>query len=398
MKRFLACGLLMVFTALLCSCFDSREFDQSAYLIALGIDRGNETKFTYTFQIASPVAASGSESPGNEEGSKNSGTVNITVDSDDFYTAKSLINSGMNKTVDMSHLKLIVFSSEVENQDFLSHSQLFLHERQVRPHTSVAVATEGAGQYLKSVKPTLEPNTAKYYELAAQGSNNIYYPTKIISDFVDQLDGVSRASALPIAHISGEHSKNKATPSPSMWVSADNSQAEMESSCLFETAVFKNGNLAGILGNDYTMIYNMLSRNIKAFTVSLKNPHDPNSALVFRITVPKSAKYKVQKDAKSCSITISQALDAQFIGGYLPKGFDDFEGLYSFAENVLFQKTNDFFYHISRDLGADIMNIGSNFDATLSKPLSHDGWDKLYTTADFNINLKLRYIKEKPFK
>ena len=398
MKRFFVCGIIIAYTALLCSCFDSREIDQSAYLIALGIDQGNKTKFTYTFQIASPGATSGSESSGDEESSKSSGTVNITVDSDDFYTAKSLINSGMNKTVDMSHLKLIVFSSEVENQDFLSHSQLFLHERQVRPHTSVAVATEGASQYLNSVKPTLEPNTAKYYELASLGSNNIYYPTKTISDFVDQLDGVSRASALPIAHIKGQHSEGKATPSPSMWISADSSQADMESSCLFETAVFKNGNLVGILGNDYTMIYNMLIKNIKAFTVSLKNPHDPSSALVFRITVPKSAKYKVQKDAKPCNITVSQTLDAQFLGGYLPKGFDDFESLYSFAENVLFQKTNDFFYFISRDMCADIMSVGTKLDFASAKPLSPEAWDKLYTTADFNVNLKLRYIKEKPFK
>ena len=397
-KKFIVCGIMVTFTTLLVGCFDSREFDQSAYLIALGIDQGKETKFTYTFQIASPVGVSGSEGSEKEEGSQSSNTVNITVDADDFYVAKSLVNSGINKTVDMSHLKLIVFSAEVEDRDFLNHSQLFLHERQVRPHTSVAVAMEGAEKYLKSVKPTLEANTARYYELAALGSNNIYYPTKKLSDFVDQLDGVSCASALPVAHTKGEHSEDKASPPVSMWVSADKSFTHMESSCLFETAIFKDGKLSGTLGNDYTMIYNMLSKNIKTFTVSFKNPHDANTSLVFRITVPHSAKYKVEKDTNTCHITVTQRLDAQFVGGYLPKGFSNFDSLYSFAENVLFQKTNDFFYHISHNEKADIMNIGAKFDTTLAKPISPESWDKLYTNADFSINLKLKYIKEKPFK
>ncbi len=397
-KKFIVCGIMITFTTLLVGCFDSREFDQSAYLIALGIDQGEDTKFTYTFQIASPVGVSGSEGPDKEGGSQSPNTVNITVDADDFYVAKSLINSGMNKTVDMSHLKLIVFSAEVEDRDFLNHSQLFLHERQVRPHTSVAVAMEGAEKYLKSVKPTLEANTARYYELAALGSNNIYYPAKTLSDFVDQLDGVSRASALPVAHTEDKHSEDKASPPASMWVSADKSLTHMESSCLFETAIFKDGKLGGTLGNDYTMIYNMLSRNIKTFTVSFKNPHDTNTSLVFRITVPQSANYKVEKDTIPCHITVTQKVDAQFIGGYLPKGFDDFDSLYSFAENVLFQKTNDFFYHISRIEKADIMNIGERLDAKTAKPLSPEKWNKLYTDADFNINLKLKYIKEKPFK
>ena len=62
-------SLLFFLLTFLSGCYDLKEIDETAYIVALGIDKGKDKNFSYTFQFTSPLAimAQGSSEENPEE-------------------------------------------------------------------------------------------------------------------------------------------------------------------------------------------------------------------------------------------------------------------------------------------------------------------------------------------
>ncbi len=153
----LACVLLCL---TLCGCYDGSEIEEQAYIIALGIDKGENTAYKYTFQISNPLESgistgSKKEEKGDSAEKDSNKTVNnITIEADNYYLAGNKLKSILSKDFDISHIKLIVFSFDAASDDALAHSELLLREREVRPSTNVCL-TKSAEEFLNNVKPSL---------------------------------------------------------------------------------------------------------------------------------------------------------------------------------------------------------------------------------------------------
>ncbi len=390
--KILSLVLAFIIPLSLCGCYDSKEIDETAYIIALGIDKAADSGFSYTFQFSAPLATMSSEGStgGAESESKENPTVrNIVISAPDFYTAKNLTNNFLSKTVDMSHLKLIVFSASVDQDGFLEHSQFMLHEREVRPHTAVALATTTAEEYLKSINPELEANTAKYYELMSLRSNNVYSPTKRLSDFVDEISSEGGISCLPIASLGSSSSPLPNQSKSSQWVSLGDTKVKSQKAEMRGMAIFKNGQPTAAVDGDLAMIYNILRRDIKSCVITLKNPHLDDSFVSFRLNIPHACEYSLDRAKKPCRIKISQGFDIEFFGGNLPSGFSSYDELFSFADHAITQKVTAYFYQLSRSHHADIMKISDCFKKSFWSAenfLSSD-WEDIFASAEFDVNI-----------
>ncbi len=368
---------LIIPCLLLGGCYDSREIDETAYIIALGVD-SHDDAYTYTFQLANPLEmASGEEETSGK--SADSSVQNFVISSPDFYIAKNQLNNFLSKNVDMSHLKLIVFSRELENSEFLKHSQFLMCERQVRPHTNIAVSTSSAEDFIKSVKPTLEANTAKYYELMGLRSDNLYAPTVTISAFLDELSSGDGAAAVPLAYPTAKNDNTKEDNSD-FWIGASHTQLDAENASMQGLAVFKRGEIVGYMDSDDALIFNILSGKTDTCTVTLKNPADKGSNLIFRLNIPKSAGYKIENINNKYKIIIKQKLSIDFVGSFLPKGFKTEAELFNFAKQAISQKVSDFVYDLSRSKKADILNMGDKTSAPSS-------WQNIFETAEYEISI-----------
>ncbi len=397
MKNKVALLFLLLLPLFLSGCYDNQEIDETAYIVALGIDKGNNSEYSYTFQFSSPLAISkegeGGEQPqGSSEQSKdsegkNSTVRNLTIGAPDFYVAKNMINNFMSKNIDMSHLKLIVFSAKVDEDALENHSQLLLREREIRPHTAIAVAAESASGYLESVNPELEANTSKYYELMSLRSNNLYAPTKRLHDFVDEITAEKSDTALPIAVSGSNTAEIPADSSVPEWIGVHNSSVTSDHSVLYGMALFKNGKLSSAMDGDSAMIYNILTRSIENCTITVKDEHNPSVTMSFRLVIPERAHYKINTSSKQ--ITVTQSLQAEFLGGALPEGYRTEEALYSYASSVLRRRIGDYFNDLSKEKSADIMQlrncIRKNF-ATWDEWNAFN-WDNFYKNAKFDINI-----------
>ncbi len=385
-------GLLAV--SMLCGCFDNREIDETAYIIAIGIDRTENSDFSYTFQFSKPISGgspeSGESGGGSEGQSANKSVTNITVTAPDFYVAKNMTNNFLAKNIDMSHLKLIVFSKDIDPSGLSRHSQFLLREREIRPHTAVAVSKQTAKEYIESVNPDLEANTAKYYELMALRSNNVYAPDKTLSDFVDEISTHGKASALPLAAIADkDNSTTKSQTNDRLWVSSESATLTAKQSDFRGMAIFRDGVMSGTMDGDSAMLYNILNQNVQNAVITLRSPFNRTNTFSFRLSVSEPARYTIDNSANPCRISVSQALGIEFLGSKIPDGFESFEQLFSFVRSIVESEMTRFFADISHNKRADILKIGDHFKQNFitQQQWEDANWSKIYETAKFNVDI-----------
>lgn len=382
LKCTLSALLILTVSFSLSGCYDQQEINETAYMVALGIDKGNSSDFVYTLQFSTPLPF-----PSDKDTQNSSETNNLIVSANDFYTAKNTAENLLIKHINMAHLKMIVFSTEIDTDGLLAHTEFLLKEREIRPHTSVAVTENSAQKFIESIRPAEDGNIAEHYELMALESNNLYAPTKQLSDFVDELTKKDGASAIPIALLkSGKTNMRKTTENK--LLGSDVSSISGSHSSLSGMAIFRQGKLCGTMNGDNALIYNILSQKIKYTTFTINSP-DNTETLSFRMTVPEKASYKVRPDSTSCLISVSQSFEIEYLGGRLPKGFSDFDELFSYANQILTDEFSDFLYDISHKKNADILHIGNCYKKQFwsQSQWENSNWSKLYKNAKFSVNL-----------
>ena len=82
--------------------------DDLAYVVAIGFDVGENYALKVSFQINMPSVSKSSSSSKSE-----SSSIINTIDCNNFDAGVNLLNSYLNKNVNMSHCKLLVFSEEL---------------------------------------------------------------------------------------------------------------------------------------------------------------------------------------------------------------------------------------------------------------------------------------------
>lgn len=238
-KKIGAVAVSVFLCVTLCGCFDASEAEERGYVIALGIDKGDTEKYKYTFQISNPLEAGGTV--GTDTESENKTAYNIVIEADDFYIAEDKLKSILSKKADMSHLKVLVYSTDTARDDSITHSEMLLYEREVRPGTNLCLA-ENASEFLLSVKPALEESTVRYYELFFRNFDIPLSPVSELRDFVGRSRDSAYDAVMPIAQNNG----------------------------LFGMGIFSNGVLTEELSEDEVIIYKLLCGDLKKATLSEK--------------------------------------------------------------------------------------------------------------------------------
>jgi len=162
-KRLIAIILLAALCPLLTSCYDAREVDDLGFVIALGLDKGKTNVLRLTLQIAKPESGNDSGSSGG-----NLPYEQFSVEAPAIFSGLNMINTFASKQISLTHLKVVVFSSELAREGLKPYLNAMLRGKEFRPNMPIVVARNTAEEYLQSVDPKLVINTAKYYELVFQ--------------------------------------------------------------------------------------------------------------------------------------------------------------------------------------------------------------------------------------
>ena len=125
--------------------------------MAVGIDKGDTFPVKATFVIADP-------SGGSDEKPASPKPDILSVEAPTVFSAIRKIDSIKSKTINMSHVKVVVFSDSIAKDGVGEFLSGFASSRDFRPNTYVCVSQGDAEKYLREVKPAQETFIEKYFD------------------------------------------------------------------------------------------------------------------------------------------------------------------------------------------------------------------------------------------
>lgn len=349
--------------------------DDMAYVIALGLDNGDNNNLELTLQIA---LHSSSDSKGSSS-SQSSSTLTSTVDCNSISEGINYINSYIGKKLNLSYCKVIVISEKLAEKGINDYISTLINDIEVRPYCDVLISKCDTKYFLQNSEPYLEKLSAKYYE-NEEISEKITGFTQEIS-LLDFYNDYYDTFKDPVAILGDQNSLSK-----------DN-DGKTEKLGL---AVFHNGNLVGELDYNETLWHLMVSNKFKNTVLTIPSPFSDSEYISLQISSVKTKK-KINiinnTPLINCDVSVSaRILSATMNSNYMTK--ENISEIEDFANSYLKSNITDYLYKTSLVFGADIDSFGSE---AVKKFATQEDWDNYnwlgnYSSSFFNVdvNTKLR--------
>lgn len=110
--------MFVIFAIAFSSSYTSHNLSNLAYVLAIGVDVGENAKMKVSAQFTSSDAFS----PNSSSSDESSNIVLVSSESDSIYSCLNLINTYIGKEINLSHCNVVVFSEEfAKNRYFFSN-------------------------------------------------------------------------------------------------------------------------------------------------------------------------------------------------------------------------------------------------------------------------------------
>lgn len=428
MKKLL---MIIIIILPLFGCYDEREPNNIAYITAVGIDKAEDAKnYYFTIQFAKPTQISGGAS---EEGGKGGDIVeNVSVEAPTLYAAISTINHIVSKTMSMAHIKLVVFSDEVAREGVGNIMQTMIRSEEIRPHVYLAVARNSSSEYLNEIKPVVEINPAKYYQLVFENNSFSGIPKNPSENFYFYETLPERDSVMPVVSIINAGQQNNAQQngeqqdggmqqqneegggSQEAEINEDQKNApvneegyeykvknylagevgieEKNKAEAMGMAIFSGDRLVGYMGSIESGLYNMLSGNYTKGYLTF-NSDKTDTPITIKAEMEKKPRIKYDKENNSAEIKFRLECDfVSLASDYLTeKHIEEFENN---AEKLINEAAEHFLQRTSSEFGTDIVGIGSvaKMQFLTSRDFNDFKWEDKYKDLKFSVksDIKIR--------
>ncbi|SOC45026.1 Ger(x)C family spore germination protein [Ureibacillus acetophenoni] len=157
----------LIFVLLLLSgCWDQTNIDKRAYVIAIGLDKGEKNKINITYLISNPEFSK-QEGPSSEPSHEI-----ITFPANDFISAKNTANSIVAKEITYNMLSVMIVSEEFsKDPEFIRYMYDVTKDREIKHNNPLVVTKEDVSTFLTENKPKLETRIHKYFEFILENAN-----------------------------------------------------------------------------------------------------------------------------------------------------------------------------------------------------------------------------------
>ncbi len=327
MKKFIAIISVIPLLLILTSCV-GEEPDNIAYVTAVGVDKSEEG-FIYTIQFANPTKISGGAA---EEGGSGGQIVeNIAVEAPSLYSAMNNANTIVSKTMSFSHAKVFVISEEIAKEGIDEINDVISRNNDIRPDVYMAIA-ENSGEYIEEVKPAIELNPVKYYQLIYDNRSGSSVPQNRAFDLYSSCQANDIDCVLPIAGVAeteeessggGEgggsneeqSSENKSRNDAHIneqgfenktesYMAGQAGEKIKNKSQSLGMAVFKGDKYITKLGSTETEMYNILINKFQKNNITFYSESNPERPITMRLEQTTGPEYKIDIKNKKADIYI----------------------------------------------------------------------------------------------
>ncbi|WP_050771014.1 Ger(x)C family spore germination protein [Bacillus coahuilensis] len=262
--------LFMMVILFLSGCYDKKEVEEQAYVVALGLDQGKEGKLKVTYQIANPEVGSAAKG-----GQANEDPYEIvTFETNDFVSARDTSNAFITRKVTYEHLDVIITHEDLaKTEQFLRLMYVTTKDKSIRRNTKLIFTKEPAAEFLKQNKPILETRPHKYFQFMTQRTNETgLVPEANIQRFLTIAEGDADLFLGMYASTVQEEENKRANEDE--FLAGQINKEGGNPTQFIGSAVFKEGKMIGKLTGEQTRLALILDETLNMSDIITTYP-DP---------------------------------------------------------------------------------------------------------------------------
>lgn len=399
--------LLVITSNLLCGCYDSRETDELAYVIALGLDKGKTSALKMTFQVAIPKNMGGGAQGGG--GSSEEPYSVIVVEAPSLYAGMNMSQTFISRQINLSHAKVIVFSKELAKEGVQKYVNAMYRNREFRLNMHIAVSRTSAEEFIRNVKPKAEANPAKYYELAM----NRYKYTGFTADtrfynFYTQLRSYSGQAYATLAGVNNNESssdidlkgstykeKGRSMPQERDFVAGGTNTVPSIKSEMMGLAVFNGAKMVGELDGEETAFLLMATGKYNYAYFTIPDPESKGDYVVQNIKQSRRPSIKGELIDDKPHVTIKLSLETDILSiqsGINYENVNKIPTLEKSIESYIKAGTVKFLEKTRDEFSSDVCSFGESFRRKFLtwKDWEEYGWLDRYKDISFDVQVDVK--------
>lgn len=291
----------------------------------------------------------------------------VTVDCSSIDSGISLINSYVSKKLNLSHCKAIVISEELAYEGVSEYVFTLVNNLEIRPDCNIIISRCKASDYLSNSEPTLESESARYYELSLNSSEYTGYTENVTLDnfYSALLSTTAQAHAiLGGINTDSTHSDNSSMVSYDTAGSYKADESSLKSQANIENmgiAVFKGSKLVGELNGMECLCHLLIGNKLESATISIPNPFNSDSSISLYITATKKSKTSVKLINGTPYAKYNICITGNILS--LDQNLDysnenNLRLIEDYANSYLEQNILSYLYKTSKEFNSDIGDLG----------------------------------------
>jgi spore germination protein KC len=358
-------------------CWGSKEIDEAAYVLALGIDAGPGQNLTISTAIANPGVIS---STGRNTPSLTASQVRMfTAEAPTIFSAFSIINTTLENQLELSHTKMVIFGEDLARRDIESYLDTLIRWRKFRRTFYIAVAQKEARRVIESIIPPAGYNGAKFIETMFTSQAYVgYTPENQMLGFYNDLkaqgkepvaalvapriskDDLTASQESPIRQRATDFKTGTGDPGKYM---AGNTPLNGEGSLqLLGAAVFRRGKMVGKLTGNETMALKMIQGELSRSFISIPDPEVPGKMIEIELSQGRGPQIRVVRDGKGFRAKVHLTLQGNIIGIQSTRPYESPQNIsyISTAARQWITRQCSGVFHKARTAGSDIFGFGNH--------------------------------------
>ena len=393
LKKIIALILISIFSLFtLTGCkYEDNSIENLAYVIALGIDKGEENLLKLSFQFATPSSDSGSS------GSSDSDTTTTTVECSSISSGFNLMNSYISKKLNLSHCKVIIFSEELAAMGITEEVQTLINKIQIRPDSSIIISKCSASDFIENAKPNLMTLIARYYEIVVtSGKYTGYYYNSTLENFYSSLEEslVEATAMLGGTNVEQLHYIDKDInyiDIDSSYIAGTSLVEDENLIQLMGTAVFKDGKLVGELNGQETISHLIVTNKLDQCIINIPDPFSSDNLISVSISL-NNTNNKVEFVNNAPYIMVDTSIEAYILTYSDSSNYGTEEALgiiEKYINSYLATHISSYLYKTAKEFNSDIAGFGKKVISkyTNINKWNESNWSNNYKNAFFHVNV-----------
>lgn len=385
MKKILAPVLALLMLVNLSGCYDVEEISYTVAAIALGIDKGENSKYRVSFHIEKAGSNEEEEKEDKDKGGKKSGL--ITVEAPTVSSAYEMVNDLSSVHVSIDNLKMVLLSEAISKEGIYPVISELMCDMNLKNNAYVAVTDEDADTVMENIVPEDEEYLSAFYQRILYNRYKAETKYFLIEEvYFNMLSFPGQDIMLPLARLKKANVPQSRLRS-GILPEGENYEVEFSGG-----AAFSGGSLSGFFSDDDMMAASLLYGDFKTEKISFEYPEGSGKYIIVQLAQQKKPEKRTKiKEGRIYDDAVIY-LSATYLFADEDESFGEFDPDFEkYLKKEIVKICLGFVDKTMRTYGADTLSVGKRLKKSFLKNSDYlDFYSKeKIRNGDYSVTVRL---------